>query len=156
MEEDPKGRADANLSRKSPSMELVDRVSSEISGEVLIGKGGYASVYRVLRNGAVEALKQIDVDLNEVQNVKKMGRFFKKLFRELLVMQKIYQSESSKLLKYRAYSVRVNNFNCLEVCFFSELMREDLHSYALKNFAQLTVKDKLLLSLRIAEGIKEL
>ena len=69
--------------------EMIDMDDSNIQNQVMIGKGGFASVYKVLRKNNEEAMKQIDVKLFEMQSVKKMGNFFKKLFRELLVIQKI-------------------------------------------------------------------
>ena len=59
-----------------------------VSEKVLIGKGGYASVYRVTfesEDGKIQtyALKKIDVKLDSFATVIKQANFFKKFFREL-------------------------------------------------------------------------
>ena len=105
---------------------MIDMENSNIQDQILIGRGGYASVYKVTRNNREEAMKQIDVKLYDMESAKKMANFFKKLFRELLVIQKIKKSSSTKLLKYHGFSARINRYHCLEVNLFSDLMKQDL------------------------------
>ena len=101
-------------------------------------------------------MKQIDVKLEDFQTVKKLASFFRKLFIELLVVQKIKRSKSAKLLKYHGFSIRINRFFCLEVSLFSDLMEMDLQQYLQINQNRLSVSEKLTIALRIAEGIEEL
>ena len=98
----------------------------------------------------------MDIKLESFQTLKKMGVFFKKLFRELLVIQKIKKSDSKRLLKYHGFSARINRYLCLEVNLLSDLMVTDLNKYMTENFWRMTFLEKLEISLKIAEGIREL
>ena len=67
---------------------MIDWDNESVSEKVLIGKGGYASVYRLTfqsEDGKIhtQALKQIDVKLDSFATVIKQANFFKKFFREL-------------------------------------------------------------------------
>ena len=107
---------------REQAFEMLDWNEGEAGAEVLIGRGGFASVYRVVREGRVYALKRIDVKLDSFQTVKKLGIFFKRLFQELLVIQKIKLTGSKRLLKYYGFSLKINRFLCLEVNLLSDLM----------------------------------
>ena len=97
----------------------------------------------------------MDVKLDNFQNVYKQANFFKRLFRELLVIQRIKLSSCARgLLKYHGFSVRVNKYLCLEVSLVSDLMKTDLQRFLLRN--SLSFSQKLDICLRVAEGLEEL
>ena len=136
---------------------MLEIGSLEIKNKVLIGKGGFASVFRFRIEDRVFALKQIDVQLGQFQTLKRLNGFFVKLFRELQVMHRIKSSaESRRLLKYYGFSIKINRFSCLEMSLISDLMKTDLHKYLIQCGNGLSQRRRLELSLQIAEGIEEL
>ena len=75
----------------------------------MIGKGGGSSVYKFKKGDKYLAKKSMDVKLDSYKSVKKMINFFRRLFRELLIIQKIKLSKSQKLLKYYGFSLKINS-----------------------------------------------
>ena len=62
---------------------MLDFDSSLAGNSVLIGKGGFASVYKITQGGKELALKQMDIQLNGISETTKLINLFKKVYREL-------------------------------------------------------------------------
>ena len=128
----------------------------EVDDKVLIGKGGFSSVYRVRRDGVDLAVKQITIKIDNFLTVKKLANFLKKLFQEIHIIQRISQTNSPYLLKYHGLSIKVNKFYILELNLVSDLLANDLDKYIDQNYASLSFIQKLKICLQIIKGIERM